>query len=60
MLFLIDRCFSTLGVSAGHYTSYAKHAVTNEWYNHNDEKVKKEVPNTDESISEYILFYQKR
>lgn len=48
------------GVSAGHYTSYSKHAITNEWYNQNDENVKKDVPNTDESVSEYILFYQKR
>ncbi|KAG8188600.1 hypothetical protein JTE90_005955 [Oedothorax gibbosus] len=48
------------GVSAGHYTSYAKHAVTNEWYYYNDENVKKEAPKTDDCVNEYILFYQRR
>ncbi|GFQ84296.1 ubiquitin carboxyl-terminal hydrolase 15 [Trichonephila clavata] len=48
------------GVSAGHYTSYSKHVVTNEWYYFNDESVKKEAPNTDDCVNEYIFFYQKR
>ncbi|KAF8783164.1 uncharacterized protein LOC129963728 [Argiope bruennichi] len=48
------------GVSAGHYTSYSKHVTTNEWYYFNDENVKKEAPNTDECVNEYIFFYQKR
>ncbi|XP_054719745.1 uncharacterized protein LOC129229457 [Uloborus diversus] len=48
------------GVSAGHYTSFSKHALTNEWYYYNDENVKKEAPNTEECVNEYILFYQRR
>ncbi|XP_042906774.1 ubiquitin carboxyl-terminal hydrolase 11 isoform X3 [Parasteatoda tepidariorum] len=48
------------GVSAGHYTSYSKHATSNEWYYYNDENVKKEAPNTEECVNEYIFFYQKR
>lgn len=58
--FKIIIIFFILGVSAGHYTSYSKHVTTNEWYYFNDENAKKEAPNTDECVNEYIFFYQRR
>ena len=46
------------GVSAGHYTAYAKHVVTGKWYYFNDSNVtlQEPVPSDDRA---YILFYDK-
>lgn len=46
------------GVSAGHYTAFAKHAVTGKWYFFNDSNVsvQEPVPSDDRA---YILFYDR-
>ena len=46
------------GVSAGHYTAFAKHVVTGQWYYFNDSSVtpQEPVPTDDRA---YILFYDK-
>lgn len=48
------------GVSAGHYTAYAKHPVNSEWHSFNDETVTHQKPQDDDYSNAYILFYQKQ
>lgn len=61
LIYDLQACVCHVGnLSSGHYTSYTKHAITNEWYYYNDETVCKRVPKTEDSMNEYILFYQKR
>ncbi|XP_034230105.1 uncharacterized protein LOC117638965 [Thrips palmi] len=48
------------GVSAGHYTAYAKHPVNSEWHSFNDETVIHQKPQDEDYSNAYILFYQKQ
>ncbi|XP_071950518.1 uncharacterized protein [Antedon mediterranea] len=45
------------GVNAGHYTSYVKNPLTQEWYYCNDETVQEQTPTEKDAASIYILFY---
>ncbi|XP_065350294.1 uncharacterized protein LOC135946144 [Cloeon dipterum] len=47
------------GVSCGHYTAFAKHPTSNEWYNYNDEMASKRNPQEEEFSNGYVLFYQR-
>jgi ubiquitin C-terminal hydrolase len=47
------------GASAGHYTAFAKHPRTSEWYNYNDETTTKKPPQEEDYSNGYILFYQR-
>ncbi|GFR71589.1 ubiquitin carboxyl-terminal hydrolase 4 [Elysia marginata] len=48
------------GASAGHYTCYARHPVTHQWYYYNDENVSAQDPGETEFTSGYVLFYQRQ
>jgi len=48
------------GVSAGHYTAYAKHPLNSEWHSFNDETVTHQKPQDEDFSYAYILFYQKQ
>ncbi|XP_026286437.1 uncharacterized protein LOC113212074 isoform X1 [Frankliniella occidentalis] len=48
------------GVSAGHYTAYAKHPVSSDWHNFNDDTVNHQKPQEEDYSNAYILFYQKQ
>ncbi|KAK0164083.1 hypothetical protein PV328_002749 [Microctonus aethiopoides] len=45
------------GVSAGHYTAYAKNPQTDIWYHYNDEVSNKQKPQEEDFSNAYILFY---
>lgn len=44
----------------GHYTSYAKHMESEDWYFYNDETATKTVPGQEDNCNAYILFYKKQ
>lgn len=44
----------------GHYTSYAKHIESEDWYFYNDESAIKTVPGQEDYCNAYILFYKKQ
>lgn len=48
------------GASAGHYTCYAKHPLTSQWYYYNDETVSQQTPSSSEYSSGYVLYYQRQ
>ncbi|XP_008555199.1 uncharacterized protein LOC103576663 [Microplitis demolitor] len=48
------------GVSAGHYTAYAKNPHTDVWYHYNDEMTSKQKPQEEDFSNAYILFYSRR
>ncbi|XP_074103922.1 uncharacterized protein LOC141530617 isoform X2 [Cotesia typhae] len=48
------------GVSAGHYTAYAKNPHTDVWYHYNDELTSKQKPQEEDFSNAYILFYSRR
>ncbi|XP_034941167.1 ubiquitin carboxyl-terminal hydrolase 10-like isoform X2 [Chelonus insularis] len=45
------------GVSAGHYTAYARNPNTGIWYYYNDEFTNKQKPQEEDFSNAYILFY---
>lgn len=57
-LFAVDNHFGGLG--GGHYTSYVKNFVDNEWYYYDDSRVSKSSPEKSISGAAYLLFYRKR
>lgn len=48
------------GVSAGHYTAYAKHPLNSDWHHFNDDTVSHQKPQEEDFSNAYILFYQKQ
>ena len=46
------------GISFGHYYSYCKNYLDNEWYNYDDETVTKIDKNKLITKNAYMLFYQ--
>ncbi|KAK2581563.1 hypothetical protein KPH14_005214 [Odynerus spinipes] len=48
------------GVSAGHYTAYAKNPHTDVWYYYNDEVTSKQKPQEEDFSNAYILFYSRQ
>ncbi|XP_072753557.1 uncharacterized protein [Anoplolepis gracilipes] len=48
------------GVSAGHYTAYAKNPRTDVWYYYNDEITGKQKPQDEDFSNAYILFYSRQ
>ncbi|XP_046829167.1 uncharacterized protein LOC124428759 isoform X1 [Vespa crabro] len=48
------------GVSAGHYTAYAKNPHTDVWYYYNDEVTSKQIPQEEDFSNAYILFYSRQ
>lgn len=48
------------GISAGHYTAYAKHPISSEWHCFNDETVSHQKPQEEDYSNAYILFYHKQ
>ncbi|KJE89809.1 hypothetical protein CAOG_008488 [Capsaspora owczarzaki ATCC 30864] len=48
------------GMSGGHYTAFALHAPTNQWYNYNDSHCSKAQPHEVVNSEAYVLFYQRR
>ncbi|KAM0731930.1 Ubiquitin carboxyl-terminal hydrolase 32 [Formica fusca] len=48
------------GVSAGHYTAYAKNPRTDVWYYYNDEITSKQKPQDEDFSNAYILFYSRQ
>ena len=46
------------GVSAGHYTAYAKHCMTGKWLYCNDSSVTSQEPSLNDERA-YILFYRR-
>lgn len=49
-----------LGVSAGHYTAYAKNPRTDVWYYYNDEITSRQKPQDEDFSNAYILFYSRQ
>ncbi|XP_043287168.1 uncharacterized protein [Venturia canescens] len=48
------------GVSAGHYTAYAKNPRTDVWYYYNDEAISRQKPQEEDYSNAYILFYSRQ
>ncbi|XP_012285087.1 uncharacterized protein LOC105702247 isoform X2 [Orussus abietinus] len=48
------------GVSAGHYTAYAKNPRTDVWYYYNDEVTSRQKPQEEDFSNAYILFYSRQ
>ncbi|KAG5336376.1 UBP4 hydrolase, partial [Acromyrmex charruanus] len=48
------------GVSAGHYTAYAKNPRTDVWYYYNDEITSRQKPQDEDFSNAYILFYSRQ
>ena len=56
---LIASCHPmSLGVSAGHYTAYAKHSVSGKWLYCNDSSITCQEPSLNDERA-YILFYRR-
>lgn len=49
-----------VGVSAGHYTAYAKNPRTDVWYYYNDEITSRQKPQDEDFSNAYILFYSRQ
>eukprot|EP01134_Creolimax_fragrantissima_P006630 CFRG6630T1 len=47
------------GLGNGHYISYARHFVTNEWFKYDDSHVEKVTEDDIKTAEGYVLFYQK-
>ncbi|XP_043480258.1 uncharacterized protein LOC122509966 isoform X1 [Leptopilina heterotoma] len=48
------------GVSAGHYTAYARNPRTDLWHYYNDEETSKKKPHDEDFSNAYILFYNRQ
>ncbi|XP_058798779.1 ubiquitin carboxyl-terminal hydrolase 4-like isoform X2 [Phymastichus coffea] len=48
------------GVSAGHYTAYAKNPQTDVWHYYNDDITSKQKPHEEDFSNAYILFYSRQ
>ncbi|KAJ8674778.1 hypothetical protein QAD02_010564 [Eretmocerus hayati] len=48
------------GVSAGHYTAYAKNPKMDVWHYYNDEMTSKQKPQEEDFSNAYILFYSRQ
>ncbi|XP_014209572.1 ubiquitin carboxyl-terminal hydrolase 11 isoform X2 [Copidosoma floridanum] len=48
------------GVSAGHYTAYAKNPQMDVWHYYNDEMTSKQKPQEEDFSNAYILFYSQQ
>ncbi|XP_015590177.1 uncharacterized protein LOC107265331 isoform X2 [Cephus cinctus] len=48
------------GLSAGHYTAYAKNPKTDVWYYYNDEITSRQKPQEEDFSNAYILFYSRQ
>ncbi|XP_015120377.1 uncharacterized protein LOC107043396 isoform X1 [Diachasma alloeum] len=48
------------GVSAGHYTAYAKNPRTDCWHHYNDEVTSRQKPQEEDFSNAYILFYNRQ
>lgn len=46
-------------VSAGHYTAFAKHTITNQWNHFNDAGVDARLPEGDGQDDAYVLFFKR-
>lgn len=46
-------------VGGGHYTCYAKHEPTGNWFEYDDQSVTKVQPETVQNCEPYVLFYRK-
>lgn len=46
-------------VGGGHYTCYAKHEPTGNWFEYDDQLVTKVTPETVQNCEPYVLFYRK-
>lgn len=46
-------------VSAGHYTAFAKHTITNQWNHFNDAGVDSRLPEGDGQDDAYVLFFKR-
>lgn len=57
-LFAVDNHYGGLG--GGHYTSYVKNDIDNEWYYFDDSRVSKTNPLESIRGSAYLLFYRRR
>ncbi|RMZ92033.1 hypothetical protein DV736_g726, partial [Chaetothyriales sp. CBS 134916] len=57
-LIAVDNHYGGLG--GGHYTAFAKHATTNQWYEYNDASVSKRNPDAVVTSAAYLLFYRRR
>jgi ubiquitin carboxyl-terminal hydrolase 4/11/15 len=57
-LFAVDNHFGGLG--GGHYTSYVKNFVDNQWYYYDDSRVTVSSPEKAIAPAAYLLFYRKR
>lgn len=57
---LVGCVCHTGGVNSGHYTAYAKHPLTNSWFEYNDERVNYKEPQEDDYYNAYLLFYQRQ
>lgn len=52
--------YIVIGVSAGHYTAYAKNPRTDTWYYYNDEITSRQKPQEEDFSNAYILFYSRQ
>ncbi|KAK4933268.1 hypothetical protein LTR66_015911, partial [Elasticomyces elasticus] len=57
-LIAVDNHYGGLG--GGHYTAYAKNAVTGDWHDYNDSHVSRVDPSSVVAKSAYMLFYRRR
>ncbi|RMZ82217.1 hypothetical protein DV738_g1753, partial [Chaetothyriales sp. CBS 135597] len=57
-LIAVDNHYGGLG--GGHYTAFAKHPITNQWYEYNDASVSKRSPEAVVTPAAYLLFYRRR
>lgn len=48
------------GVSAGHYTAYAKNPQTDSWHYYNDDVISRQKPQEQDFSNAYILFYSRQ
>ncbi|XP_046608674.1 uncharacterized protein LOC124299491 isoform X2 [Neodiprion virginianus] len=48
------------GVSAGHYTAYARNPRTDTWHYYNDELTTRQKPQEEDFSNAYILFYSRQ
>lgn len=58
--YMIFNLFEISGVSAGHYTAYAKNPRTDVWYYYNDEITSRQKPQDEDFSNAYILFYSRQ
>ncbi|RMZ75490.1 hypothetical protein DV737_g5280, partial [Chaetothyriales sp. CBS 132003] len=56
-LIAVDNHYGGLG--GGHYTAFARHPTTNQWYEYNDASVSKRNPDAVVTSAAYLLFYRR-